>query len=367
MAEELDRLLNQYAVGQLSRRQLLKGLALGTGGVVLAVKGARAHAQSEAVAPAMSINHVNVGVKDPKRSAEFYSALLGARPQASTQGVETMYFPGANEGSGLWLSLSKPPDSPDARKGSDGWDGTPGMYTHVGFGVTTSTSEFPRIAAEVKTRFPDIKQPNLFMTDAAGQEIVIFDPGGTPIQLIQIEHNGTLTGYSRETGEKVMGTLPDKAAGAPAQSAALAPAMSINHVNIGVKDLKRSIEFYSDLLGAKPKDSGPTIQTMYLPGAKEGFGSWLSLTTLPPGSASREGSDGWDGTPGLYTHVGFGVTTPTSEFPRIAAEIKMRFPDIKQPNLFTSPAAGQEIVIFDPDGTPIQLIQIEHQGTLSGY
>ena len=227
--------------------------------------------------------------------------------------------------------------------------------------------EFPRIAAEITRRFPGIKQPNLFMTDAAGQEIIVFDPGGTPIQLIQIEHNGTLTGYSRETGEKLMATLPDKAGGAPAQSTALAPAMSINHVNIGVTDLEQAAEFYSELLGAKPKDSGSTIQTMYLPGAKEGLGSWLSLTTLPPGSASRESSDAWDGTPGMYTHVGFGVTAPTSEFPLIAAEIKRWFPDIRQPNLFTSAAAGQEIVVFDPDGTPIQLIQIEHQGTLSGY
>jgi catechol 2,3-dioxygenase-like lactoylglutathione lyase family enzyme len=364
---EFDRLADRLDQRMIDRRQLLKGLTLAAGSALV---GSRTDAQTTALAPAMSINHVNVGVKDPGRSAEFYAALLGAKPQALSQGTpRTMYFPGATASSGLWISLSPLPRTPDERKNSDGWTGTPGIYTHVGFGVTIPTREFPRVAAEIKQRFPEIRQPNLFMTEAAGQENGIFDPDGTPIQLIQIEHNGTLTGYSKETGEK-KGPLPDKAAEARgAAPTGLAPAMSINHVNIGVKDLKRSAEFYSVLLGAKPKASGgAAIQTMYLPGATENSGSWLSLTASTPGVGNtRKGSDGWDGTPGLYTHVGFGVAIPSKEFPRVAAEIKKQFPSIKAPNLFMTPAAGQECVIFDPDGTAIQLIQIEHQGTLTGY
>lgn len=365
MAAKHETLLDRYGRGGLDRRQLLKGMALATGGAL--VGGSfEAHAQGTGLAPAMSINHVNVGVKDVKRSVAFYSALLGAKPQAAgaNGASQTMYIPGAKPGLGYWMNLNAAAPGGMSRKGIDGWDGTPGVYTHVGFGVTMSTKEFPRIAEEIKKRFPEVKPPNLFKTEAAGQEMMLFDPDGTAIQLVQIEHNGTLTGFSKDTGEK-LGPLPDKALTDKGPPGGLAPAMSINHLNIGVKDLKRSTEFYATVLGAKIKDTLPIIATMYLPGATPTSGSWLSLTTL--GGPSRAGVDGWDGKPGMYTHAAYGVTIPTKEFPRVAAEIKKQFPEIKQPNLFMTESAGQECVIFDPDGTPIQLIQIEHQGTLTGY
>lgn len=351
----------------LDRRQVLKGMAA-VSGAAMAGASAPAYAQSGGLAPATSINHVNIGVTDVKRATDFYVAVLGAKPQAQTNGVHTITLPGATEKSGSWISLSLPPPSPDSRKGADAWQGKPGIYTHVGFGTTVSPKEFPRIAKEIKQRFPEIRQPNLFETESAGQEIIIFDPDGLPIQLIQMEHNGTLTGYSKTTLDKI----PDHPAFKAQQPyggkpTGLVPAMSINHVNIGVKDLKKAAEFYAFLLGAKPLDSGPTIQTMTLPGARKDSGSWLSLTILPPGNKERVGVDGWDGTPGQYTHVGFGVTMPTSDFPKVADELKKRYPASKPPNLFVTKAAGQEMTFFDPDGTAIQTIQIEHQGTLSGY
>lgn len=369
MTNERNQMLAQCVRDEFDRRQVLKGLAAATGGALVG-RAPAAYAQSAPLLPAMSINHVNIGVKDVKRSVAFYSAVLGAKPQAG-DGVrsQTMYMPGARPGSGLWMNINgaSPMRGTPEKPGVDGWDGTPGVYTHVGFGVTIPTREFPRIAAEVKKRFPNTKDPTLFKTEAAGQELMVFDPDGTAVQIIQVEHNGTLTGFNKDTGEKNPPPLPDKALTDKGPPAGLIPAMSISHANIGVSDLKRAAEFYAVVLGAKPQDSGPTIQTMYLPGAREGFGSWLSLTTLPPGAASRAGVDGWDGKPGKYTHVGFGTTISTSEFPRIAAEVKKRFPDVRQPNLFKTESAGQECVIFDPDGTAIQLIQIEHNGTLKGY
>ena len=54
---------------------------------------------------------------------------------------------------------------------------------------------------------------------------------------------------------------------------------SINHLHIEVSDVKRSAEFYSVVYGARPAAGTPTQQTMVLPSARPGFGSWMSLTT----------------------------------------------------------------------------------------
>src|SRR5262245_14606939 len=339
----------------LDRRQVVKGMALAAGGALLGnMNEEQLAAQGKGIVPAMSINHVNLGVANVQRTVDYYTAVLGARPQAAVgTAVATVYFPGARPGVGLWASIGSSGGA--SRKDIDGWDGTPGVITHVGYGVTVPNTDFPRIAEQVKKRFPGLKDAALFKTEAAGQECMIFDPDGIPFQLIPIDHNGTLKGYSKETGKKNTGAdaPPDQAAGKQEKSTAIAPALSLNHLALDVSDLKRSMEFYSVVLGGRPRYTWTynKMYTMTLPGDRNGAGCWISLNEVAPGK--RTG----------YTHIAWGLD-PKSDMPKIAAEVtkrfpvdKTRFPEKKDPSVYKM-VDWPGMDIFDPDGINFQLFQI---------
>jgi catechol 2,3-dioxygenase-like lactoylglutathione lyase family enzyme len=302
----------------------------------------------------MSINCVSLIVKDIKRTAEFYASVLGAKPQESGPNIQTMSLPGAQKGLGSWVNISAA-----GKVGVDGAGDKAGVISHLGYGVTVPSSDFPRIATEIKKRFPDVKPPTLWTSPAGGQHIMIFDPDGVPFQLMQIDNNGTLGGQST-SGNVVVS--PD---------APLVNGNSINHGQIsGLKDLKRTAEFYSFVIGAKPKDSmGSGSLTVSLPGSKPDRGYWLSLSA----GAGFAGGE----TKGSYDHIGYGVTfTPCdadnvrrktnydacTEYPRIAQGVRERFPDVKPVHLFVSLQDGLECYIYDPDGIGVQLITIKHEG-----
>jgi extradiol dioxygenase family protein len=195
MAAAFDRLLDQYDRGQINRRQLLKGLAVATGGV-LAGGAVEADAQGAApIVPVQTINHLHIEVSDINRSAEFYAGVFGAKKQTATPMSQTMSFPGATSTTGYWVSLSK--NTNPARPGYDDHiPGPPGHFSHVGLGVKmTSAADFQAMAAEVKKRFPNVKAPNTPTVNVPRPnvpEMYLFDPDGAPIQLIAIDHNGYL-------------------------------------------------------------------------------------------------------------------------------------------------------------------------------
>lgn len=193
MAATLDLLMDQYERGQINRRQLMKGLTIAVAGA-LGATASQAQAAGAALAPAMSLNHVHIYVKDMKRTQDFYSSVLGATPKAAVpKGPTTMQFPGAKPGSfGSWLSITQIADP-----------NTPPRIDHVGYGVTIPTSEFDRIGEELKKRWPETSAPRVFITEYAGKEIYFKDPDGLNVQLIQIDHSGELSGYDKQTGAKI--------------------------------------------------------------------------------------------------------------------------------------------------------------------
>jgi catechol 2,3-dioxygenase-like lactoylglutathione lyase family enzyme len=193
MSAEFDRLLDQFERGHIDRRQLLKGLLLAVGGGALAGNAETAEAMDAPLAPAVSINHVHYYVKNIKRTMEFYSTVLGAKPKQTTGPKnQTMTLPGAKPGSGCWLSFTEV----DAN--------TPASINHAGYGVTVPQSQYRAIGDELKKRFPGIKpEPRWFISEAAGIELYFVDPDGLSVQIIQQGHNGELTGYDAKTGEKI--------------------------------------------------------------------------------------------------------------------------------------------------------------------
>ena len=96
MAAGWDFLLDHGDRATFGRRQLMKGLAFAAGGALVGKAGEAWAAEGGAIAPAMTINHINLGVADVTRTMDYYSAVLGARVQANpVPTTATMYFPGA--------------------------------------------------------------------------------------------------------------------------------------------------------------------------------------------------------------------------------------------------------------------------------
>ena len=332
------------------RRQVLKGLAYATAG---AAAGTSARAAAPAgLAPAQSINHINIGVKEMKRTTDFYGAVFGAGIHAEIPKiVTTTYFPGSAPGKrGMWASISASGGEP--RTSSDGWDGTPGVITHIGYGVTIPVTDFPKIAEEVTKRFPSHKKANLFKSEAAGQECMMFDPDGASFQLIPVEHDGTLKGYSTETGLKLTGAEgpQDKSIG-QGKSTAIAPAMTINHIALDVRDLKKSAEYYAFVLGATPKQLTKNVQSLTLPGSSGSYGSWISLTQVEPGQKTG------------YNHVSFGVA-PDTNLQKISEALAAHVADKKAPSVFKIQNKWPGIKFKDPDGILLQLFQSTYDGDL---
>jgi catechol 2,3-dioxygenase-like lactoylglutathione lyase family enzyme len=75
MEQTIETLLNDFEAGKLSRRQLIKSLAM----VAAVAAPATSLAQSAAKAPwkTVHLDHISYSVTDYKRSAAFYSSLMG--------------------------------------------------------------------------------------------------------------------------------------------------------------------------------------------------------------------------------------------------------------------------------------------------
>jgi len=81
MQQMIEKLVDEFAQGKISRRQLVKNLAFtaaaaaGTGAAVPAIA-------AEPALKASSINHISYQVKDYKKSRDFYVNLLGMKVAA---------------------------------------------------------------------------------------------------------------------------------------------------------------------------------------------------------------------------------------------------------------------------------------------
>src|SRR5437588_12905178 len=71
MEPTISDLLSSYEKGSLSRRELVRGLAL------LAASGTAATAQEDIDFKTAEIDHVSIQVADLQRSAEFYQKMFG--------------------------------------------------------------------------------------------------------------------------------------------------------------------------------------------------------------------------------------------------------------------------------------------------
>lgn len=112
-----------------------------------------------------------------------------------------------------------------------------------------------------------------------------------------------------------------------------------------VQDVDRSVSFYSDLLGFAVVERWGAAFAMV---EKEGLQLWLSG---PQSSAARPMPDGSQPTPGGWNRIVIAV-------PHIERAVdELRKAGAKFRNDVISGPGGQQVVLDDPDGNPIEIFQ----------
>jgi hypothetical protein len=185
MSAHVDSLMDQYDKGTLSRRQLVTRLLL-----LAAAPGTAFAAQQtspRALAPALNINHVHIGVTDHEKSAQFYNALVGAvvagkagPDYTAAKNLMGMDLPGSKPDLASWMSLDV------GRK--------PGIIDHFAFSIDVANlASLKRLADDINTTFPFAKATPTAYVDPDGKKphrmmISLSDPDGTKIAL-HVKHD----------------------------------------------------------------------------------------------------------------------------------------------------------------------------------
>jgi len=157
MVETLDALVRAYEQGTLSRRQLLRALA-----VIAAPSVSREQPDRGGVAEGRMLHHVNLQVSNVERSEAFYRKLLGCGPSRRVQGPDNHGLDLA--GAGL-IILQK----------SD----TPGRIDHFCVGVDRFDADRMRTAAKA-AGFERVQ-------GTAGDNFFVIDPDGVRVQLSAVD------------------------------------------------------------------------------------------------------------------------------------------------------------------------------------
>lgn len=146
---------------------------------------------------------------------------------------------------------------------------------------------------------------------------------------------------------------------APSAVKGVAPALSVNHFQVTVSDLKRSQEFYSKLLGATVIDTSPNTWTSSLPGTN---GMWLSLT-------KAEGTDpltGLTSKPGTFDFgIGIDLTPKNAESLRRALKQALQTATIVSPGKPGDAVYDRVIYVDNPaDAVRVRLVSSKDDGRL---
>ena len=187
MTTGVNQLLDQYERGGLTRRQLVTGLLLAAAPTALAAANAHgAQATSSTpIAPAQSLNHVNLRVSDMERSLAFYTDVLGATERARASNTHiTMTLPNSTKQVGSFVVLDSGPRSVERA----------GTYDHMGLGIDWSSNLTPQsVDATIRKMFPQVMPPRVgpdVKISDRRVSMMIYDPDGLPIQLIGTNDDG---------------------------------------------------------------------------------------------------------------------------------------------------------------------------------
>jgi catechol 2,3-dioxygenase-like lactoylglutathione lyase family enzyme len=172
MSEIIEQLVNRFAGGQLTRRELVVSLSA----LVLARSEAAAQPNPTQI-PVHTLNHVTLSVSDVQRSVEFYQKVFGM-PLVTTQGTEadwsapTVPVLGIGEGPQfIAFSRGTTPSINHYCLGMHGFDADATVETLAGHGIE----------ARVRQRAD---------SDPPAQELMFNDPDGIAVQIQDVSYCG---------------------------------------------------------------------------------------------------------------------------------------------------------------------------------
>jgi len=180
MERVIDGMLTDFEAGRMSRRQLIKSLALVA---AFPAATAAAPAMPEGAAPArpaapwktVSLDHISYAVSDYKKSAAFYSDLMGWDVR-SDNGTSQATLDIGNVGSIIIRNRRQPPA--DAPAAPSGRPPLTGVINHISYGV--EPWDTAAVEAELERRSLN---PRPDMVGEDFKSFHVLDPDGWDLQI----------------------------------------------------------------------------------------------------------------------------------------------------------------------------------------
>ena len=301
MQTRIEQLVAEYETAKLTRRELLRALALA--GTSAALTGRSLPAQTRTqVLQARSIKNVSIDVSNLERSARFYQQLfdVSALRTLSSSGDEAYGL----DFNGRFVTLNPQPNG--------------GVITHFSIGVENFQAGSDGAA---------LRTAGYEVVASSDEHVFVSDPDGISVQITDTDYTAACQSCPPP---------PAEAAGPATGSPPLFRARTLNHVSMAVSDLPGSVAFYQDLfsLGA-PRPLLPPGAGILGLDINE---SYLSLS--PAGDRA-----------GTITHFCIGVDD--FELERDFARIRALGLSVRE---LTPGRNNQTVYVNDPDGLSVQIV-----------
>ena len=301
MQTRIERLVAEYQTARLTRRELLRALALVGTSSALIRKSLTAQTRPQ-VLRARSIKNVSIDVSDLQRSARFYQQLfdVSALRTLSSSGNEAYGL----DFNGRYITLNPQPNG--------------GVITNFSIGVDNFQAGRDDAA---------LRAAGFEVVASSDEHVFVSDPDGISVQITDVNYTATCQSCALP---------PAEAAGPATGGPPLFRARTLNHVSMGVSDLSGSVAFYQDLF------SLPAPRPLLPPGAGilglDINESYLSLS--PAGDRA-----------GTITHFCVGVDD--FELERDIARIRALGLSVRE---LTPGRNNQTVYVNDPDGLSVQIV-----------
>jgi catechol 2,3-dioxygenase-like lactoylglutathione lyase family enzyme len=346
---------------RVHRRDFLKSVPL-----LAAVPRLLAQSSTAPLIPVRALNHMTLGVSDPKRSLDFYQGLFGMAIQAR-QGQTTLLRIGAGP-QFLALSGTGANGTPSINHfclTTDNFDADRALAALAKVGVTRAEGAGGGLSGGAMKARVRMRGPESGGAPGGTPELYFGDPDGIVVQLQD-------TTYCGGSG------VPGNRCGAPEPSPkkGLLAVRDLSHFTITATDSARSNTFYQDLFGLEVQArQGPTSPLL-------GVGPGVQFLMFTGGAgAGRAGAPPAPPRPASINHVCMNMDTfkpdeilKTLESygiePRGSAQgpagPMVSYVSMRMENRGGAKEGTPELYFTDPDGLLIQLQDVKYCGG-SGY
>jgi len=164
--DSMDALFDQYDCGKITRRGLVRALAM----LALPAKlfGQEAATDAAPLVRGLGVNHIGLTVSDVERSYAFYHRLFGV----------TKGWPATNAGTGIHL------DFPIGYISVDSVSEKKGVITHFSISVDQiDQNSAPLLADKINAALPDAKARAAFQANDGVSTVNLLDPDGFHVQI----------------------------------------------------------------------------------------------------------------------------------------------------------------------------------------